>query len=306
VVNTNKQEFSRADLMPNINNFVSDVETLSAQYTKYTVSRIIADKQDDLLRMEVPVNFPSVLPHANIELSVYSLADNSLVFSGVITNENDAIFTETLQYTGTNNVRNLLYIDFTKITATLDLPFGQYSVTFNFFVDEIGSYNERILKVSKISTSRTEVELSLTDASRLYELQQFAVPRINKEWIHLALGQIFNQPFATASNVPMSDVRIDSESVYRNFDSGSGEKLLQYNFDEDDGVRIGINTITQNVLNIAYPIAKAVIDNAILANSSSFTETQLNTIVIDAIDEAYDSALNDEARNPQNYRFDLI
>jgi hypothetical protein len=291
--------------MPNINNFVNDIETLSTQYTKYTVSRIIADKKDDLLRAELPAVFPSTLPQANVELSLYSLADNSLVFSGVVKNENGAIFMETLQYTGSNNIRNLLYIDFTKFTE-LDIPTGQYSATLNFFVDELGSYDDRVLKVSKISTSRNEVELRLTDTDKLPQLQQFAIPRINKDWIYVALQQIFNQPLADNLVAPMSNAKIDSASIYRNFTSGSGEKLVEYNFDDDVGTRIGINTIAQNVLNAAYSSSKLIIDSAIAANSSSFTEAQLTSIVVNSIDEAYDLALKDEQDNPQNYRFDLI
>ena len=107
--------------------------------------------------------------------------------------------------------------------------------------------------------------------------------------------------------LPTSPVKIDSSSLYQNFASGSGEKLLQYNFDDDDGSRIGINTITQNVLDDAYPIAlKTVRDMIFLSGSTSFTETELSTYVVDAIDIAYDAALDDEAQNPQNYRFDLI
>ncbi len=43
-----------------------------------------------------------------------------------------------------------------------------------------------------------------------------------------------------------------------------------------------------------------------LSGSTSFTETELSTYVVDAIDIAYDAALLDEKNNPQKYRFDLI
>jgi hypothetical protein len=63
----------------------------------------------------------------------------------------------------------------------------------------------------------------------------------------------------------------------------------------------------QNVLNEAYPIAlKTVKDMIFFSGSTTFTETELSEYVVNAIDIAYDSALNDEAQNPQNYRFDLI
>lgn len=298
--------------MPNQENFASNIEQLSQQYPRYTVSRVIANKSNDLLDMEVASDFSENLLNNNVELNLYSLSDNSLIFADFIKPVSGSIYTETLQYED-GSLRKLLYIDFVKATQTavhsqvFELPAGQYSVTLNFFANEIGAYDNRILKVNRISTSRTEVELKLTDASQQHALEQFAIPRISIEYIRPALLQIFNQTGSNNLNVPMSSVKIDSSSLYQNFLSGSGEKLLQYNFDDDDGSRIGINTITQNVLNIAYPIAlKTVNDMISLSGSTSFTETELSDYVVNAIDIAYDSALDDEKRNPQNYRFDLI
>ena len=291
--------------MPNTQNFKS---TETEQYIRYAVSRVIADKQDDLLHMEVPADFSEKLLQNNIEINLYSLADNSLVFSDFIKNTEEstgAFYTETLQYVD-STYRKLLYIDFAKVIPNLNVPSGRYSITLNFFANELGAYDNRILKVNRISTSRSEVELLLTDKSQQYELEQFAVPGITAEYITPILKQIFNQEGADDIIVPSSTIRIDSSSLYQNFQSGSGEKLLEYNFDDDDESRIGINTITQNVLDIAYPIAMASVANKILSGSTIFTETELSNYVVSAIDEAYDSALNDEEQNPQNYRFDLI
>ena len=286
-------------------NYQSNIQELADSYTKYTVSRIIANKKDDLLDMEVPADFSEALLENNVEVNLYSLADNSLIFSDVVRNVSGSIFTETLQYND-NSLRKLLYIDFAKI-PDLNLPSGQYEVSLNFFSDEVGAYDNRILKVNKISTSRTEVELRLTDPTQQQLLQQFATPLIPAEFIKPILIQIFNQEGADEVVLPTSPIKIDSSSLYQNFASGSGEKLIQYNFDDDDGSRIGINTIMQNVLDDAYPIAlKTVEDMMFLSGSTTFTETELSQYVVDAIDIAYDAALDDEAQNPQNYRFDLI
>ena len=286
-------------------NYQSNIQELSDSYTRYTVSRIIANKKDDLLDMEVPADFSEALLQNNIEVNLYSLADNSLIFSDVVRNVSGSIFTETLQYND-NSLRKLLYIDFAKV-PNLNLPSGEYSVTLNFFADELGAYDDRILKVNRISTSRTEVELKLTDTTQQEVLEQFAIPLIPAEFIKPVLIQIFNQEGADDLALPTSPIKIDSSSLYQNFASGSGEKLIQYNFDEDDGSRIGINTIMQNVLDDAYPIAlQTVEDMILLSGSTSFTETELSEYVVNAIDIAYDAALNDEAQNPQNYRFDLI
>lgn len=298
--------------MPNQENFASNLNQLQQQYPRYTVSRVIANKSNDLLDMEVPSTFSENLLDNNVELNLYSLSDNSLIFADFIKPVSGSIYTETLQYED-GSLRKLLYIDFVKVAQTavhsqvFELPPGQYSVTLNFFANEIGAYDNRILKVNRISTSRTEVELKLTDASQQNILEQFAIPKISVEYVKPMLLQIFNQTGSSNLIVPMSSAKIDSSSLYQNFASGSGEKLLQYNFDDDDGSRIGINTIMQNVLNIAYPIAlKTVDDMILLSGSTSFTETELSQYVVNAIDIAYDSALDDEKQNPQNYRFDLI
>lgn len=298
--------------MPNQENFASNLNQLQQQYPRYTVSRVIANKSNDLLDMEVPSTFSENLLDNNVELNLYSLSDNSLIFADFIKPVSGSIYTETLQYED-GSLRKLLYIDFVKVAQTavhsqvFELPPGQYSVTLNFFANEIGAYDNRILKVNRISTSRTEVELKLTDASQQNILEQFAIPKISVEYVKPMLLQIFNQTGSSNLTVPMSSAKIDSSSLYQNFASGSGEKLLQYNFDDDDGSRIGINTIMQNVLNIAYPIAlKTVDDMILLSGSTSFTETELSQYVVNAIDIAYDSALDDEKQNPQNYRFDLI
>ena len=291
--------------MANQQNYKSSLRDLSQLYTRYNVSRTVANKQDNLLEMEIPADFSERLLENNIEINLYSLADNSLILSDVVKNVSGSIYTTTVQYKD-NSLRKLLFVDFAKI-ENLSLPPGQYNVSLNFFTNEIGAYDDRILKVNRISTSRTEVELKLTDVTQQQKLQQFAIPLIPAQFIKPILIQIFNQEGADDLVLPTSPIKIDSSSLYQNFASGSGEKLIQYNFDDDDGSRIGINTITQNVLDDAYPIAlKMVADMIYLSGSTSFTETELSTYVVDAIDIAYDAALNDEAQNPQNYRFDLI
>ena len=294
--------------MANQQNYASDVSRLAESYNKYTVSRIIANKRDNLLDMEVPAYFSDNITHNNtsIEINLYSLADNSLIFSDVIKNVSGSIYTQQLQYDD-NSLRTLLFVDFSRV-GLVDIPTGQYTVTLNFFRDELGSYDDRTLNVSRISTSRTEVELSLADTTLHQKLARFATPAIPTEYIETVLRQIFNQEIPSNAVVPpTSPVRITSANLYSNFESGSGERLVEYGFDIDDENRIGINTIAQNVLNAAYRIAGRNVRNTIVASGSiGFTEDQLITYVVDAIDEAYDAALADEQQHPQRYRFDLL
>jgi hypothetical protein len=288
--------------MPNTKNFESNPSSYYGP--KFTMSRIIANLKDSLLDMEVPADFKERLLENNIEIALYSLADNSLLFSDVIKNTNKVFKVETLQYED-NTFRKLLFIDFAKV-STLAIPPGRYSITLNFFQNEIGDYFDRPLKVTKISTSNTEVELKLTDVELQDELSMFAIPRINVEYIHPVLLQIFNQSGSADLRIPTSPARIDSSSIYQNFSSGSGELFLKYNFDDDNNEFLGINTIAQNVLDLAYPIVVETIDSKILSGSTSFTEDELINYVVSALDTVYDYALKDEEDNPQRYRFDLI
>jgi hypothetical protein len=304
VVVKNKQEFSRAKLMANLKNFATDVQSVSDSYTKFTVSRILADKQDELLDIEIPAEFSDALLENNIELHLYSLADNSLIYSQVIPNSTQAISVKTLQYDD-GSFRKLLFLDFSKINA-IDIPVGEYSITLNFFADEVGSSENRVLKVTNISTSRTEVELKLTDEKLQPIIENFAIPRIPVDFIVPVLQQLFNQSGSVALTPPTSPVAITSESIYTNFSNNFGEQLIQYGFDQDDEDKIGINTIIQNVLDDAYPIAINLIEEKIMSGSKSFTETELVEYVTQALDEAYEVVFQDELQNPQTYRFDLV
>jgi len=285
-------------------NFQTNITTALESFVKFTVSRVIAKKQDELLDMEVPADFLEALLDNYIELNLYSLADNSLIYSDVIQNANDAIYTRKIQYADGSH-RTLLFIDFYK-AALESVPAGEYSVTLNFFANEIGSSNKKILKVSRISPSRTEVELKLTDDTALSSLSQFALPRIPSEFVVPVLQQIFNQSDADELELPVSPVRITTESVYATFGNGLGDRIVEYGFDEDDGSRVGINTIIQTVLDDAYPLAVASVATKIEEGQKSFTETELFQYVTASLDIAYQRVFEDEVNNPQNYRFDLI
>ena len=56
--------------MANQKNFKTNINQLAQQYTKYTVSRVVDNKADDLLDMEVPADFSEALLENNIEINV--------------------------------------------------------------------------------------------------------------------------------------------------------------------------------------------------------------------------------------------
>lgn len=289
--------------MPNTKNFETDIIELSSLYPKYSVSRIIANKSDDLLDMEIPAEFSETLLNNNIEINLYSSADNSLIFSDVVKNISGSIFTETLQYND-NTLRKLLYIDFSKVTPNLLLPSGQYVVSLNFFQDELGSYNDRILKVNKISTSRTEVELKLIDSTKQDNLKSFVTTQIPAQYIQPVIAQIFNQP--NSIEIPMSDVQITTSSVITYLDSGSTLRNLGFTEDTPDGTKIGVNTLTQNILDKAYTITINQVKTDVSAGTASFDSNKIYGYVTTSLKQVYTEVLSDEVINAQRYRFDLI
>lgn len=297
--------------MPNIQSLTSDIGELSQLYPRYAVSRVIADKADDLLCAQVPVHIENI-SDLTVELHLYSLADNSLIFSDFLRSSGSSdIYVETLQYED-DTQRSLLYIDFAKFDQMQTVPDGTYSVTLNFFADEVGAYDNKNLKVNVISTSRTEVELNLTDMEQLETLAEFTIPRIPATHIHDVLKQIFNQEGADDVHPPTSPAKIDVETVYGEMEDNYGAKLHTYNFDEDIGsegnpsYRIGINTIIQNILNTAYTKVLEKINEDIENGATAFTQDVLTTYMEEEFQTAYAAVQSEAEGNPLKYRFNLI
>jgi hypothetical protein len=276
-------------------NYQSNLQELSDSYTRYNVSRIIANKKDDLLDMEVPADFSVALLENNIEVNLYSLADNSLIFSDVVKNVSGSIFIETLQYSD-NSLRRLLYIDFAKVQG-LDLPSGQYSVTLNFFADEIGSYDDRLLKVNRISTSRTEIELKLMDLSKQQLMTEFVLPSINSVWITDALKQAFNQSGSTT--IPADNTLLTSQSIGTELPAGMEAQINQYNFES-------VYDISQEILNKAYIVAKEEVTKLLNENKTRFTTQTLSSIISSSLATEYETYINQNKVTVSQLPYDLV
>lgn len=262
--------------MANQENYTSDIQQLADSYTRYTVSRVIANKKDDLLDMEVPADFSNALLENNVEVNLYSIADNSLIFSDVIKNVSGSFRTETIQYKD-NSLRKLLYIDFSKVPS-LELPSGQYNVTLNFFADELGAYDDRILKVNRISTSRTEVELKLTDLNKQTSIVEFVSPQINSDWVMDALKQALNQ--SGSRMIPADNSVLTSQSIGNKLPGDMSSKIDQYNFE-------GVYDIAQQLLNGAYITVQTEVAKMLNENKTRFTTQTLSKIVNSSLTAEY-------------------
>jgi hypothetical protein len=271
--------------MANQNNFKDNIQELSQQYIKFSVSRVIENKSDDLLQMEVPADFESQILNNNIEVNIYSLADNSLIYSDFISNSiTGAVTVESLQYTD-GTLRNLLYIDFSKLTDLI-LPLGQFSVSLNFFSDEVGSYDNRSLKITNISPSRTEVELESEDVDKL---KSFALPALNTMWTMDAMKQVFNQTGSQNSNIPTIKTALSSSQINAQLPANTVSSISTYGFDEGDD---NVYSIAQDILNIAYTQVQQSISQRMTSDRMRFTDKELNELITYALSSSYSSYAN--------------
>lgn len=304
--------------MANQRNFVSNISELSVNNTKYTVSRIInAPQVNPLLDMEIPADFLDIEVGYTVEMHVYSLADNSLVYSDVIFNDTSNAAIEVQKYEYEDGSRNLLFIDFSKIGG-LFLPVGKYRVVFNFFLNELNtSESSRGLVVSKISPSRREVELKYQRFNEKNEqaLNKFTTLTIEKSDVMDAIEQIFNQSGSQNLQVNMLTSSIDQTRIAGALGPTASRNLTTYAFDldgvasnnSDYNSNFGVYTIAQNVLNVAYTITSASILRAVtIHNSQSFTLEDLTGSVAYGISESYNRFNQSVINNQVKYRFELI
>lgn len=287
--------------MANQENFKTDVLSESKRYAKYTVSRVIENLTDDLLSMEVPAEFPVNLNGYNVEVNIYSLADNSLIFTTIVSNETTpgALVTKTLTYDD-NTGRNLLFIDFSKLTG-INFPVGQVSATFNFFKNEVGSSTDQVLKVTDISITRQEIELELTDATKINELNKFAIPYISAANVQNAIKQLFNQPNSATLVTYTTGSQLNSQSIASQLGETITDDLVKYGFDTGSVNFPGVYQIAQQVLDNAYLVVSNTVARDITNLTSSFTSVYLNDIVANAIRAEYGKVTKN-----QQYRFILL
>jgi hypothetical protein len=279
--------------MPNTYNYQTDTTTfVRANISKYLVSRVISNPLDTLLEVRVPSEIPE---YFIIEMMIYSKYDNSLIRSYVIesTDEN-VLSTVTLNYTPSTTgaqptLRKLLFINFAKLDFIFDE--GKFNTVLNFFVPEIGTYNEGQFSVTRISPSRTELELNLlpkcTSEETLTELKNFASPQINDEWVLAAIAQVFNQPVASVLNsqkIPTDNSNLTFESIKSSLPVEQRTVLNDPNTPQN--FKTLVESRTQTMLNRAYNYAVQSVNTLKTNGTVRFTNTTLKSIVSESIRRA--------------------
>jgi len=147
--------------MPNQNNFRSDVTTRTDP--RYLASRIVRVPEDLVLFEEIPASF-GFDAEDNIEFHFYTIPENQLLLSTVSKISEGIVRSHIVSYSD-GTYKNYLQIDFTKLFVDKDLVIipGDYRLVLNYFSDEIGSYNNRILSFNEITPSRSEVQISFNN-----------------------------------------------------------------------------------------------------------------------------------------------
>jgi hypothetical protein len=255
-------------------NFLTDIDVMSQQYSRFMVSRVVLDNRDSILEVQYPADLPDKY---FVELSLYSRFDNTLVFNETYDSEvPNQCFVRTLQYTD-EQVRKLLFVDFSKVPQVI--PLGEYTAVFNFFTEELGNNNDPPLFVQTISPSRAEVELELMPAYNSSEyitkLAEMASPQINSQHVQNALKQLFGM---SADEIPADNTVFTYGMVTASMEFPAGVSSAIVEQTEE---------VTADILTTAYNNATLAVAASAGEGKTRFTDTYLRTLLVEKISEAY-------------------
>jgi hypothetical protein len=284
--------------MPNRYNYATNTATLNGRYTKYMVSRVIDNPRNRLLEVEAPTSIPESFV---LELMFYSLAENYLISSIFLTSDDtDTVSVTKLRYAD-SSTRTLLFIDFAKINTNIEE--GRLQLVVNFFIPEVGNFDESKFTLTTISPSRKELELKLIPqcitTESISELRTFASPQINSEWILDALKYICNQTQSLNPNLPTTTASLSFDVIQSYLPVSQLDKITNPNVSGD--YTASIKQTTQQLLNTTYTFASQSIKETI-QETPRFTDTMLIELVSSSLGMAL-SLQNYSSSVGSNFRF---
>lgn len=99
---------------------------------------------------------------------------------------------ESISYAVMNEIPSL-FIDLDVLFVRMGINPGKYTITLNFFRNEVGSETGYKLFISQMSPDRTELQLKLADISEaaLNDLYEFVVPSVPKSRAAEILEEVF-------------------------------------------------------------------------------------------------------------------
>lgn len=282
--------------MANTFNYASNITALQNEYTRFSVSRIIENPLQELLEMEVPM---PIQTEYFVELTLYSLANNAVVFNATIdpTDDVEILKVVTLSYPD-GSVRRLLVIDFSKTLP--NLPDGRFEVVLNFFVPRIGTATVKPLTLTKISPSGTELELQLAPQFKTPGsasiLKEFAAPQINHTWALKAMQYLCNQSQSFDQNIPTDQTPLSFNIISEFLPTVVSNTLADANTSGQYTASIQLST--QQLLNATYNYATQSMEVAI-SEGTRFTDERLIAIFSSSLSTAYNNYV-------QNIRYTLL
>ncbi len=274
--------------MANSYNYATNTQPLAGRYTKYMVSRVIDNPKNKLLQLEIPAEIPEKFV---IELMFYSLDSSFLLSSVSLTEEDtDVVKVTTLSYADAS-VRRLLFIDFSSLSINIEQ--GRIQAVLNFFVPEVGGFNESKFSLTKISPSRKEVELSLTPQctteSILEELKIFASPQINSKWVLDTFAYLCNQSQSIDLNIPTEKTSLSFDIVKAFLPAMESSKLNDQS--SSAAYTASVEASVQQILNTTYNFASQSIEER-LPETTRFTDAIISNIFSSSLSKAMQQYTN--------------
>lgn len=204
--------------MPNQQNFNSNLEGAISSSDRFVSSRIINEPNDLILLETVNSAFGSN-PTDYIELHLYTIPTNALVLSTTISPNDKFVSSHIVSYRD-NTLKNYLRIEFTELfkEKRLIVVPGDYYMVMNFFAEEIGNYQTRRLKIDRISSDRTEVEISFvnntTDVFDINkkDMKEFVLPSFTKGSMISFTNEVLSQTDTTLTALE----KLSAQTVLQN------------------------------------------------------------------------------------------
>lgn len=276
--------------MPNQNNFRSDITTKTEP--RFLASRIVNSPSELIFYEEIPASF-AYDQDDNIEIHFYSVTTNQLILSTVIKLSDAIVKSHLVEYTD-KTYKNYIRIDFTKLFVDKNLVLlpGDYRVAINFFSDEIGRYDNKILRIDFITESRTELQLSfnntvdeptVTDDNRL--AKEFVEKSFNKIDAVGAAEKIFK------SGVTLNDPNegVTATNVIQNIE------VVDQTYADTIGriEKVGIRQEFEKDLNdFILDLYKSIAEEIVIINDERIQEDEYRIIIEDIIDKKLENLRN--------------
>ena len=183
-----------------------------------------------------------------VEIYLYDDSGNVVTHLNLRPTAKEVTLTKRVSELASNDFLNL---DLASAFQSASVLPGRYSMTVNFFRDEVGSEDTYKMYIADISPSRTELRLVPTDVTApiLKDIYEFTDPSISPSYAQALTDQIFGKSlnFTDAETITLTDI----EAQLNFLDSGSlNSTITRLNLSNTSQAFYSlITTVTENVRN---------------------------------------------------------